>query len=218
MNRSRNYIRLAVALFAAFTFIGVGSAAAQADETSVTIHKSTCPENTGADIFERCHDNALKGIGFDIAGTDVTTGSNGHATANVAAGSITITEDAGDTAGFKGAYVFCSEQVSGKVLTDGRVNGGSVTINTNEGDEIICDWYNLTAAVVITPTVGPSPTATATSVPVVHPTATSTPSTTTLPNTGAGNANSSSGTIMWIAGIVLALIAGAVTIRRRALN
>jgi len=58
--------------------------------------------------------------------------------------------------------------------------------------------------VVTTPTVGPSPTAT--------------PSTTTLPNTGAGNSNGTSGASVWIAGIFLALIAVAVTIRRRALN
>jgi len=62
--------------------------------------------------------------------------------------------------------------------------------------------------VVTTPTVGPSPTATSTS----------TPSTITLPNTGAGNSNGTSGAPVWIAGIFLALIAGSVTIRRRALN
>lgn len=221
MNLAHMLIRWSIAIVAAFALVGVGSASAlPADTTSITIHKSTCPANTGSDIFERCHGNALAGIDFDIKGSAVTTDALGHATAVVASGSVTITENPADAAHYAGAYVFCSVQGSGKILTDGPVTTGAVTITTAAGDEVICDWYNLTNEVVNTPTVGPSPTATATSVPVVQPTAaaTSTSKPVTLPNTGAGDSGGSGSATFWIAGLFLAVIAGTVTLRRRKLT
>jgi len=59
------------------------------------------PGKNRLQFFERCHDNALKGIGFDPGGINVTTDSDGHATSVVDAGTFTVTEDANDTADFK---------------------------------------------------------------------------------------------------------------------
>jgi hypothetical protein len=217
MTRTSTAIRLLTAFVAALALVGfcvAGSLAQSSGEATITIHKATCPENTGADIFTQCHDNALADISFDINSVTVTTGSDGHASTTVDPGTVTVTEDAGDFANYTGARVFCSEQASQNVLIDASVPSGTVSFTASAGDDIICDWYDLTAAVVQTPTTGPTAVATATTVPA----ATNTPSTTTLPSTGTGDTGGSSNGLLLIAGALLAVIGGAFALRKRQLS
>jgi hypothetical protein len=117
------------------------------DETgaTVTIHKAECPTGTG-DIFGECHDNALGGVAFSIGGANVTTGDDGVAGATVAVGTVTVTEDAGTLGNYLGAYVYCAEQNSGTVLYDASADTGSVSFAVADGDDVVCDWYNITEA------------------------------------------------------------------------
>jgi LPXTG-motif cell wall-anchored protein len=169
-----------------------GSCAAEAtgggDHATITIHNATCP-NPGSDIYANCHGNALGGVDFDFNGFEVgsgteTTNASGVATHTIleaaASGDVTISEDPDVLADYSGAYVFCSEQNSGDVLFDGPANGGSVTISAQQGDDIICDWYNLSGEAS---NGGDGPT--------------------TLPNTGSGSDGDDS------SGIGLAALAGA---------
>jgi hypothetical protein len=116
------------------------------DTATVTIHKATCPTGIGSDIFASCHDNVLAGVDFSINGAGVVTGGNGAAAASVNAGQVTVSEDAGTFAAYLGAYVYCAEQGSGTVLFDGSADSGSVAFTVEEGDDVVCDWYNITAA------------------------------------------------------------------------
>ena len=181
------------------------------EDVLVTIHKATCPAGTGTDIFDKCHDNGLAGIGFDISGDDVTTDANGHAGAVVDPGTVWITEDPSDFADYDGARVFCSEQGSQHVLYDSSAANGSISFTAAAGDDVVCDWYNLTAGVVQTPTTGPTASAT------TAPSATKTP-TITLPNTGAGDTGGSSNGMLLIAGALLTVIGSAFVLRKKQLN
>lgn len=61
-----------------------------------------------------------------------------------ATGGITVTEDSDTLADYAGAYVYCAEQTSGTVLWDGNAPDGAVTFTANQGDDIVCDWNNIT--------------------------------------------------------------------------
>lgn len=173
MNSMKQIVRTIAALVAALALLGfsAGATVAQdAEPVTVRIHKATCPDTTGVDIFEQCHDNALPDINFVItsdfevveAGVEiatVTTGDNGRASRQVPAGAITITEDEADFAEFVGARVFCSVQGTNEVLFDDRAeDDGSVTFDAEAGQEVICDWYDLTGDAVATATPTTEPT------------------------------------------------------------
>jgi hypothetical protein len=182
-------------------------AAPTADHATITIHKATCPADTGSDIFEQCHDNALSGVGFDIyingfeiGLVTVTTDADGVASHTIleaaAEGNVTIAEHVGDFERYVGVHVFCSEQNSGTVLYDDKAPEGWITIHAVQGDDVVCDWYNLTEE-----SSEPQPTAV--------PTATA-GGVTTLPSTG--NAAGGDGDAVWIGAALVggaaALIAG----------
>lgn len=122
---------------------------------TVTIHKATCPSGVApADIFDACHANGLGGVSFAIDGFEVGSGTivtdaDGVASATVLeaakTGDITVTEDPAVFGDYLGSYVYCAEQVSGTVLFDGSAAGGTVTFTASQGDEVVCDWYNITA-------------------------------------------------------------------------
>jgi hypothetical protein len=154
-------------------------AAPSSGSATVTIHKATCPTGVGPDIFNQCHGNVLGGVtfsvdGFEIGSGVITTDDSGVASKTIleaaASGGVTLTEDSAVFAQYLGAYVYCSEQGSGTVLIDGDAPNGSVSFTANQGDDIICDWYNLTEAAGGTTGGG----------------TTTEPPATTLPSTGAG--------------------------------
>jgi hypothetical protein len=134
--------------------VRVTTSTAEAGSATITIHKATCPTGTD-DIFGECHDDGLGGVsfaidGFEVGSGTITTDADGVASATVleaaATGDITLTEDPDVFADYLGAYVYCSEQGSGEVLYDGSADTGSVTFTASQGDDIVCDWYNITEA------------------------------------------------------------------------
>lgn len=178
---------------------------------TVTLHKATCPANTD-DLFGECHDNVLPDILFDVDGQAVTTDEDGHATADVDAGQVTIAEDPDALADYVGAYVYCSEQGTGSVLFDGRADDGDVSITLRDGDEVICDWYNLTQPEPVrTPTATPTSTVPPAETPTEEP---------TLPTTGTGYARGASNASLIFGLALLTLAAGCAvfSLRRRAVS
>lgn len=121
---------------------------------TIVVHLATCSTGTG-DLFGDCHDNGFSDVTFTItsagevsaadSGT-VTTDDDGVVAASVGIGAVTVTEDPGVADDYLGSYVYCSEQNSGKVLFDGSADSASVGFALEEGDEVICDWYNITEA------------------------------------------------------------------------
>lgn len=110
----------------------------------ITIHKAVCGRFTG-DLYGKCHDNRLGGVPFYVAGVWRVTDKNGVVTWAPGAGTRSIYEDFDVFKKYAGAYVYCSNQVTGAVLWDGPAkSNGSVTITTTAGQHVICDWYNLT--------------------------------------------------------------------------
>jgi hypothetical protein len=111
---------------------------------TITIHNAECYHGVG-DIFGECHDQVLTSVGFSIGGTGVITDGGGVAGATVAAGTVTVAEDAGVFGWYIGAYVYCSEQNSGTVLYDNSADTGAISFAVADGDVVVCDWYNITA-------------------------------------------------------------------------
>jgi hypothetical protein len=145
-------VLVGLVLVLGFTVLRISSASATVAPTAtITIHKAECPTGTSGDIFEECHDNGLEGVDFLITDAEgdqvITTDADGVATAEVTAGEVEITEDPDVLGDYLGAYVYCSEQNSDEVLFDGDLDGDNTVGGTIEaGDDIVCDWYNITAA------------------------------------------------------------------------
>jgi len=130
--------------------------------------------------------------GLALAVVTITTDGGGVASTSVEAGSVTVTENADTFAKYLGAYVYCSEQKSGAVLIDTDAPSGTVTFAAAAGDDIVCDWYNITPAAA-----PPAPTS--------EPTTPTTPAT-TLPTTGIP-AGRDGGNPLFGAGLVAAAAA-----------
>jgi len=118
---------------------------------SITIHKAVCPETT-SDLFGTCHDKRVPDVHFTIASERVVTDKHGVATAKVSSGTVKITEadaDFSDNASAGAAYVFCAVQPDKtSVLFDDRADHRSASIDVPAGATVVCDWYDLTSAVV----------------------------------------------------------------------
>lgn len=125
---------------------GICQTAPKTGAAAISIHVAVCPTGVGPDIFNQCHGNSLAGVPFSVAGIAVASGADGVATASVAVGDAVVAEDAATFGAYLGAYVYCSEQRSGAVLYNGSADAGAVSLTANDGDDIICDWYNITAA------------------------------------------------------------------------
>ncbi|MGH2534810.1 MAG: hypothetical protein ACRDJW_21330 [Thermomicrobiales bacterium] len=135
---------LIIGLFAIGVLAVAPATPAMAAHTAkITIHKAVCDSNV-QDIFGKCHDNRLKGVWFRVAGVWRQTNSNGEVSWGPGAGTKTIVEDSATFNKYGAAYVFCSNQVTGRVLFDGLRTVNWVTIQTTAGQPVICDWYNLT--------------------------------------------------------------------------
>ena len=92
----------------------------------------TKPTGTGrAANFNNCHEwdnNALGGYNFTVAGVTRAT-DGGYVTWRPGAGTHTITGY--NLAGYAGAYVYCSNQVTGEVLYNGSADRDAVTVWTS---------------------------------------------------------------------------------------
>ncbi|HEY7035073.1 MAG TPA: hypothetical protein VH482_27280 [Thermomicrobiales bacterium] len=126
-----------------------GTVSAQDDEAmseaTLEIHKAECFHGVGSDIFENCHDNTLEGISFTVNGAEGTTDESGRISFHGPATTVTITEDPDVFAQYLGAYVYCRDLTDDVVLFDGSAvdTGGAVTIDIEDGDQVVCDWYDI---------------------------------------------------------------------------
>lgn len=147
MKRARVSGRMLIAALAIIGMMLVSSSApviATSHYARITIHKAVCDSET-YDLFGECHDDRLEGMWFYVSGVWRPTNANGEVSWGPGAGTKTIYEDWDQFNLYDGAYVYCSNQVTGKVLYDGLAKAnGSVTITTTAGQLVICDWYNLT--------------------------------------------------------------------------
>jgi hypothetical protein len=135
---------IGLALILGMLVVGSAMPASANHGARITIHKAVCDSNV-FDVYGKCHDNRLAGVPFYVAGVWRTTDGNGVVSWEPGAGTRTIYEDFSVYDDYEGAYVFCSNQVTGAVLWDGpAATNGSVTITTTAGQEVICDWYNRT--------------------------------------------------------------------------
>jgi hypothetical protein len=110
---------------------------------NITLHVFECYQGVGGGdaIFNECHDwnnNALSGYDFTVAGVTRAT-DGGYVTWRPSAGTYDVV---GYNIGlYSGAYVYCSNQVTGEVLYDGSADTDAVTVWTDPNQEVICDWY-----------------------------------------------------------------------------
>ncbi|MGH2560358.1 MAG: hypothetical protein ACRDJH_14950 [Thermomicrobiales bacterium] len=146
-------ILFGLAMVVGMLMIGSATPASASHGARITIHAAVCDSNV-SDIYGTCHDNRLGGVPFNVAGVwrETTTcmsprtcsDGGGVVSWTPGAGTRTIIQDARVFDRYEGAYVYCSNQVTGAVLFDGPITTNRVTITTTAGQEVICDWYNLT--------------------------------------------------------------------------
>jgi hypothetical protein len=144
MTRSpTRHLLLALALVFAIGMSGIAVPSASAHpHARITLHVNWCPANT-TDVFGKCHDNRVAGAVFYIAGAYKVTNWNGIATGAPSPGFHYVRVGASTASAFKGSYVYCKDQVTGKVLYDGPTTS-RVGITTVGSNLTICDWYLLT--------------------------------------------------------------------------
>ncbi|MGH2561864.1 MAG: hypothetical protein ACRDJH_22610 [Thermomicrobiales bacterium] len=153
LRSTRLFAPLLAAVLLAVGLFGGGltpSASAQDDfQTAshgarITVHNAVCDSEVW-DIFGECHDDRLSGSPFFVAGVTRITDANGVATWEPGQGTHELKQDIDVWMQYDGAYVFCSNQVTGEVLWNGPIDDTtSVTFTTTAGQEVVCDWYNLT--------------------------------------------------------------------------
>jgi hypothetical protein len=120
------------------------SASAAGTGAYITLHVFECGAK-GGNIYNECHDwkyNALDGAAFRVAGVTRYT-YEGYVSWKPGAGYHTV-RGYNLGWGYYESYVYCSNQVTGKVLYNGLSGGDdAVSFTTTVGQEVICDWYYL---------------------------------------------------------------------------
>lgn len=113
----------------------------------ITVRRVDCAVDETGDIVAACGSDVLNGTAFTVYnptnhGKTRSTDETGTATFGPRAGQNAITGDDG-TGSFKGAYVSCQNDDTGRVLFDGMIDTPLVTLETRPGEQISCDWYDL---------------------------------------------------------------------------
>ncbi|HUG61169.1 MAG TPA: hypothetical protein VMP03_04950 [Methylomirabilota bacterium] len=137
---------LVLALAALAALAPTDTARAQAEQASITIYKSVCPEDyTGEDYFADCYDNPGNGFTFNLAGPGydggpVTTGGSGFTAFEGidADGAYTLTELFPDN--IVDYAVVCS---AGGVAFPFSYVAGGIQLALTTSDDLRCDWYNI---------------------------------------------------------------------------
>jgi hypothetical protein len=210
--RRRIITRTLVGLVLVFgTLIARGAAVGAQDlpyHADLNVEKLECYHGVGSEIFEKCGHNDISGVTIFIGDFDSdTTGDDGTFSGTFSwdgspTTTLTLTEDPDVLANYLGAYVYCRDLVDDEVLFDGSAvdTGGAVTINVEDGDNIYCDWYNIT----------PAPEESG------NETGGTTGGTTTLPSTGTGPTGGPDDTLLLLTlGLTGLVLGGAAVARRR---
>jgi hypothetical protein len=129
----------------------VGAVAQESDNDDkyarITVRRVACPVDAEGDIVAACGDDVMSGTAFTVYnptnhGKTRSTDDSGQATFGPRAGQNAISGDDGNGQ-FTGAYVSCQDDDTGRVLFDGTISTPSLTIDTEPGQRITCNWYDL---------------------------------------------------------------------------
>jgi len=120
------------------------ASAASKRGATITLHVFECGAK-GGNLYKECHNfksNGLDDAEFRVAGVYRST-DGGYVSWRPGAATRPIYGFNLDW-GYYDSYVYCSNQVTGKVLYNGLSGGDdAVTITTVVGQEVVCDWYYL---------------------------------------------------------------------------
>lgn len=158
MGASRRHVvavGIAMLLSLGLSLVSVGTAAAQADPTTVTIHLSQCPAGyEGNDPFTDCHPNGIPGVTFrwripeNVPWSETLTDENGIAVIESTGKTFTIEETPPfDLASYA---VSCStNDGADQVLFNSFEPDVSITFPVGALTgiaDVVCDWYNTPVA------------------------------------------------------------------------
>jgi hypothetical protein len=106
-----------------------------------------CSVDDAGDAVAACGNDVLSGSSFTVYnptnhGKTRVTDPTGLVSFGPRAGQNTITKDVDGE--FDGAYVSCVAENTGRVVFEGPITEPTLTLNTEPGDQITCDWFNLT--------------------------------------------------------------------------
>ncbi|HKG26603.1 MAG TPA: M23 family metallopeptidase, partial [Thermomicrobiales bacterium] len=131
----------------------VGRVAAVGDETGdkyarITVRRVNCAVDATGDAVAACDSDSdvLAGSSFTVYnptmhGTTRITDPTGLVSFGPRAGENVIEKEVDGA--FAGAYVSCVAEHTGRVVFDGPIAEPSLTLNTEPGDQITCNWFNL---------------------------------------------------------------------------
>jgi hypothetical protein len=196
MKRATRLVRLTagLGLMIGLLAVGVAGVGAQAGAT-ITIHNRICPggfdpNSSGDSFFNECHGTPPDpALGFIITGGEaLNTDAEGNVVfGGLAAGTYEIS--GGAPGEFAETVVYCSNADDVSVAWPFEFTGIGIAITVAEGDNVVCDWYNIPIDLSGNPTPAP------------------TKPTTSLPNTGAGV--SADERNLWQLPATVALVVGA---------
>ncbi|HET8522602.1 MAG TPA: hypothetical protein VFL82_05165 [Thermomicrobiales bacterium] len=196
----------------ALVFGTLGSGAAQAADSSITIHNRICPVGyNGNDIFGDCHGNPqTSNLDFSISGPASDSGAT-DADGNITFSGLpsgTYNISGGVPGEFASTVVYCSVEDDPNNTIAVTSTDTGVSIDLPASTNVVCDWYNIPFDLK-----GDGGTTSG------GTTSGGTTTTTTLPATGAGTVAGQSGTVFYLGGLLALVLGGfAVVMRRRAMN
>jgi hypothetical protein len=173
--RGLGMFRTAAGFALLLVLLGSGLSHASAGGTaSITIHNRLCPTGyTGNQLFADCHGNPQdSNLDFTIDGPVTETfgtGDDGNVAFQLlAAGTYNIS--GGVPGEFATTVVFCSVDEDPDTLFEATETSTGVSVDLEDGTDVICDWYNTPIDLSGGPTPTPTPSG----------------GVTQLPNTGGG--------------------------------
>lgn len=144
LSRSLLTLAMVAGLMLGVAGLSASPAAASKHGAYITLHVFECGAK-GGNLYTECHNwkyNALDGAAFYVAGVTRYT-DGGWVQWKPGAGTRPI-YGFNLSWGYYDSYVYCSNQVTGKVLYNGLSGGDdAITITTTAGQEVVCDWYYL---------------------------------------------------------------------------
>jgi murein DD-endopeptidase MepM/ murein hydrolase activator NlpD len=132
---------------------GAVGEATNAKYAEITVRRVNCAVDEAGSAAAACGDAVLAGASFTVYnpsnhGTTRVTDPEGLTHFGPRAGE-NVVEKALGADDFAGAYVSCVAQSDGRVLFEGAIAEPSIALETEPGEVIVCDWYNLAAGTTV---------------------------------------------------------------------
>ncbi len=114
----------------------------------ITVRRVNCAVDEAGDAVAACGNDVLSGSSFTVYnptmhGKTRVTDPTGLVSFGPRAGENMIEKEVDGE--FEGAYVSCVAENTGRVVFEGPITEPSLTLKTEPGDLIVCDWFNLTS-------------------------------------------------------------------------